>query len=120
MKIAITSGAGSVDGPVDTRFGRCQGFILYDTGSGLYETVDNTSNLNAAGGAGVQTARKVVNTGVSAVITGHCGPKAFRVLQAAGVKVFITGAGSVGEAIEKFVSGTLVPMTGPDVDGHWS
>jgi predicted Fe-Mo cluster-binding NifX family protein len=53
-------------------------------------------------------------------VTGHCGPKAFRVLAAAGIKVFNTDASTVGEALERFRRGSLVEATSADVDGHWS
>jgi predicted Fe-Mo cluster-binding NifX family protein len=52
------------------------------------------------------------------VLTGHCGPNAFRALTAAGVNVIVGVQGSVSEAIERFKSGDLRTAGGPDVGGH--
>jgi predicted Fe-Mo cluster-binding NifX family protein len=52
------------------------------------------------------------------VVTGHCGPKAFRVLSAAGVKVYNTDAPTVAEALDRFRAGKLVPADAADVEGH--
>jgi len=62
----------------------------------------------------------VIESGAQVVITGHCGPKAFKVLSSAGVKV-ITGAEGVKikEALEKYKKGELKPTLEPDVEGHW-
>jgi predicted Fe-Mo cluster-binding NifX family protein len=61
----------------------------------------------------------VVNQDVEAVLTGHCGPKAFHVLTAAGVKVYAGVEGTVAEALEKLKAGSLQEATGADVDSHW-
>lgn len=42
-----------------------------------------------------------------ALITGHCGPKAFRVLEAAAIKVFNTDAPTVAEALARWRAGEL-------------
>jgi predicted Fe-Mo cluster-binding NifX family protein len=81
--------------------------------------VDNTQNLNAAQGAGVQAAQKVAELHVDAVITGHCGPKAFRVLDAAGIKVYLGVDGTVKDAVEMFKTGKFLEAKSPDVKGHW-
>ena len=119
MKVVVTSTGESIDSPVDPRFGRAAKFILFDTETGEHQTVDNSQNLNAAQGAGIQAAENVSRLEAHYVITGHCGPKAFRTLQAAGIKVIIGAEGSVAEAIEKFKAGDLTPTQSSDVEGHW-
>jgi len=52
-------------------------------------------------------------------VTGHCGPKAFRVLLAAGVKVYTTDALTVSAALEHYRSGKLTEAKAADVEGHW-
>ena len=76
-------------------------------------------NLNLPQGAGIQAAQHLVNNEVEGVITGHCGPKAFRVLSAAGIAVYNCDAQTVSEAIEQFKSGVLKPAESADVEGHW-
>jgi len=90
MKIAISAVGGSPDSPMDARFGRAGYFQVF-----------------------------VAGQGVSVLITGHCGPKAFKVLNAAGVKVMLCGGGTVESAVDKYKSGGLKEAAGPDVNGHW-
>lgn len=102
MKIAISTENGSMDGSVDPRFGRAVGFMIYDEATGEHCFIDNAKNLNAAQGAGIQAAQGVVDADVGAVITGYCGPKAYKVLESAGVKIYTCEKVSVREALEKF------------------
>jgi len=119
MKVAVTSSGKTLDSPTDPRFGRAAYFILADTETGTFEVHDNTQNLNAAQGAGIQSAEMVSRLNAEAVITGHCGPNAFRTLQASGIKVVIGAQGTVSEVLEAFKSGKLKSTGSPDVQGHW-
>jgi predicted Fe-Mo cluster-binding NifX family protein len=120
MKVVFTTSGEGLEAPLDSRFGRAPKFVVYDTGSGSFETADNSQNLNAAQGAGIQAAEAVARLGAKAVVTGHCGPKAFRVLSAAGVEVYTTAAATVAEALEQFKSGKLAKAGSADVEGHWA
>jgi len=119
MKIALTTSGNDLDAPLDSRFGRAPKFLLYDTDSKIFEVMDNAQNLNASQGAGIQSAQNVARLGVRALVTGHCGPKAFRVLKAAGIKVYNTSAATVMEALDQYCSGKLTEATSADVEGHW-
>ncbi|MBN1938455.1 MAG: NifB/NifX family molybdenum-iron cluster-binding protein [Candidatus Aminicenantes bacterium] len=119
MKIAVTSSGTDLLAAVDTRFGRAPKFIVYDLDGETFTVLDNEMNLNAAQGAGVQAAQNVVRAGAGALVTGHCGPKAFRVLAAAGVKIFTMESGTVAEAVERYRRGELVEAKAADVEGHW-
>ena len=119
MKIAITAMGDNLDSEVDPRFGRARYFIVADDKTGDYKALSNTQNLNAAQGAGIQSAQNVIDAGCVVVISGHFGPKAFAVLGAAGVKAISGASGKVRDAIEQFKQGKLKPSGGPDVEGHW-
>lgn len=119
MKIAVTSRGTDLSSELDERFGRAKYFIIYDMDSGECRAVDNTVNLNAPQGAGIQSGELVVREGAGALLTGHCGPKAFRVLSAAGVEVFNGCKGTVEQAIESYRKGELQKSEAPDVRGHW-
>lgn len=119
MKIAVTSTGTELSSELDERFGRAKYFIIYDNDTGEYNAVNNEVNLNAAQGAGIQSGELVVREGAKALLTGHCGPKAFRVLSAAGVEVFNGCAGTVEQAIENYRKGELRKSEAPDVSGHW-
>ncbi|MCL6560249.1 MAG: NifB/NifX family molybdenum-iron cluster-binding protein [Firmicutes bacterium] len=120
MKVAVTARGEELSSPVDPRFGRCSWFIVADTETGEYHAVSNQQNLNAAQGAGIQAAENVCRQGVGAVVTGHCGPKAFRTLNAAGIKVFTGADGTVAETLTKFKNGSFTEADGADVEGHWA
>ncbi|MEO0069653.1 MAG: NifB/NifX family molybdenum-iron cluster-binding protein [candidate division WOR-3 bacterium] len=119
MKIAVTAQGKTLTDPVDPRFGRAKYFIIIDPDTGAFEVKDNQAGVDAAQGAGIQAAEAMSAAGVQAVLTGHCGPKAFRALSAAGIKVYIGVEGTVQEAVEKFKAGSLKPATKADVQGHW-
>ena len=120
MKIALTTAGEDLKSPLDSHFGRAAKFVIYDLDSKTFEVVDNQQNLNAAQGAGIQSAETVARLGAKALVTGHCGPKAFRVLSAAGIKIFNTSAPTVAEALEEYRAGKLVQAASADVESHWA
>lgn len=119
MKVIVTSQGKNLESEVDPRFGRAKYFIVVDPETGDFTAHDNTQNVNALQGAGIQAAQNVVNLGAGAVITGNVGPKAFAALQAGGVKVYVGATGSVADAIEKFKAGELECVGKANVEGHW-
>jgi predicted Fe-Mo cluster-binding NifX family protein len=120
MKLAVTSQGPQLTSAVDARFGRAGWFVVVDTETGQASAVDNSVNLNAAQGAGIQAGKKVVELGVEAVVTGHVGPKAFATLQAGGVAIYTGATGTVAQAVEQFKAGTLKRAASADVEGHWT
>jgi predicted Fe-Mo cluster-binding NifX family protein len=119
MKIVVSAAGLGLEAQVDPRFGRAAGFVLFDTQTREVRNVDNSQSLSAAQGAGIQAAEAVSRLGAECLITGHCGPKAYRTLQTAGIKVYTGAAGTVGEAIAALEQGRLAPAESADVDGHW-
>jgi predicted Fe-Mo cluster-binding NifX family protein len=119
MKVAITSQGTDLDAAVDPRFGRAANFILVDPESNVFEVIENKQNLNLPQGAGIQAGKTIVDNKAEALITGNCGPKAFNVLSAAGVKILIGAKGTVREAIDEYKNGTLQAANNPNVEGHW-
>jgi predicted Fe-Mo cluster-binding NifX family protein len=103
MKIAITAMGKDINSQMDPRFGRAQYILIVDERGTLLEAVDNSQNLNSMGGAGIQTAKSLADRKVDVLITGRCGPNAFRTLDAAGIKVVVDQSGMVKQAVERFV-----------------
>ena len=120
MKIAFSTSGDNLDAPLDTRFGRARKFLVYEMETGGIELIDNAQNVNSPSGAGIQAAETIARSGATALVTGHCGPKAFRVLSAAGVAVYNTDAPTIAAALERYRSGKLVPAESADVEGHWA
>ncbi len=119
MKLCITSQGTELTSLVDPRFGRATVFVIMDSETKEFMIVDNKQNLQAAQGAGIQAAQNVVRAGAKAVITGHCGPKAYSALKTAGLDVFTGASGQVAEALEAWKSGKLAKAESADVEGHW-
>jgi predicted Fe-Mo cluster-binding NifX family protein len=120
MKIALTSSAQTLADPIDKHFGRAHFFILADTDTGRGTAHDNTQNLQAAQGAGIQSAETVAGLGAEAVITGSVGPKAFRALQAAKIPIYLVDKVCPGtEALRRFKDGELEELTAANGESHW-
>ncbi len=120
MKVAVTASGPGPESEVDPRFGRARYILILDSESGdVLEVLDNETNMNAVGGAGVQAAQAVADRGVSWLITGNVGPRAFQGLQAAGIKVAAGAEGTVSQALDAFREGKLREADGANVEGHW-
>ena len=119
MKIAITSQGKELSSEIDLRFGRAKWLIVVDTELDDFQAHDNAVNLKAAQGAGIQTGQNIANLGVEAVITGNVGPNAFKTLNAADVKIFLSGKQTVAEAVESLKASKLKQVDQANVEGHW-
>ncbi|MDD4700600.1 MAG: NifB/NifX family molybdenum-iron cluster-binding protein [Desulfovibrio sp.] len=115
MKIAVSSEGPGLESQVDPRFGRAAGFVIVDMENMNTEYADNGASQVMAQGAGIQTAERLSALGVSAVLSGYVGPKAFTALQAAGMQVYQDmDCRSVGEAVRCYSLGTLIPASAPN------
>ena len=119
MKIAITSQGKDLDSPMDSRFGRAPFILLVDMDSHRFEVLDNSENVNAFKGAGIQAAVMVSDGGADVLLTGYCGPNAFRTLNAAGVKVANDVAGTVREALTAYREGKVTFADGANAEASW-
>lgn len=120
MKIAITSTGKTLESPIDPRFGRAPYILIVESDDGkLLEAIDNSANLGAFRGAGIQAAKAVADRNVSVLLTGHCGPNAFSALDAAGIKVGADQTGTALEAIERFKNNQIVFAGKPNAEAHW-
>ncbi len=120
MKLVFTTTGDNLDSLLDPSFGRARCFLLHDLDSGINQVISNQQNIDAAQGAGIQAAQTIVKANAGALVTGHCGPKAFRVLAAAGVKVYNTDAPTVAEALARFRAGQLTEADSANVESHWA
>ncbi len=118
MKIAVTTTGPLLNDPVEARFGRTSYYIFVDTETMEFEAVKNP-NIAAGGGAGTQSAQLMADHGIQYVLTGNCGPNAFRVFEGAGIQVVVGVTGTADEAVEKFKSGDFNASDKPNVAGHF-
>lgn len=107
-KIAVTSEGPSLDDQVDPRFGRAAGFVVVDLETMDTQYLDNGQSQVMAQGAGIRAAELIAQAGVSCLLSGYVGPKAFQALSAAGIKVGQNLEGlTVREAVARFKRGQV-------------
>ena len=119
MKIAVTSQGKDLDSQVDPRFGRAAYILIVDSETLNFEVLDNKENINALKGAGIQAASNISNKGAEVLLTGFCGPNAFKTLKAANIGVANDASGTVREAVKAFLDGKLPLADEANVEGHW-
>ena len=119
MKIAVTSQGTDLDAQVDPRFGRAAYILIVDSETLEVQAMDNQVNVSAFKGAGIQAAASISEQGAEVLLTGYCGPNAFRTLEAAKIRVANDVAGTVREAVDAFKAGKYTYAEDANVEGHW-
>jgi predicted Fe-Mo cluster-binding NifX family protein len=120
MKIAITSSGEDLNSPVDRVFGRARYFVITDPEETNVEVLENNQNVNAAQGAGIQSARQIADKSANVVLTGNVGPNAFRALESVSIKVyqFESDVLTVRDAVAAWKEGRLKEVKAPTNKGH--
>ncbi len=114
-RVAVTSEGPLLEDQVDPRFGRAAGFVVVDLETMATSYIDNGQSQVMAQGAGIQAAELIARAGVSCILTGYVGPKAFKALSAAGIEVGQNLEGiTVREAVERFKSGSVKIASSPN------
>ena len=109
MKIAIAANGNSLDAGFASRFGRTAYFVIVDSETEEWTAIPNPG-MGAGGGAGVQAAQVIANSGAEVAIGPSFGPNAFNALQAAGIKMYAARGGSVREVLAQYKSGQLAEV----------
>ena len=117
MKIGVTSTGQTINDAIDSRFGRCSYYLIVDADS--LETEAFANENQAMAGAGIQSAQLLVNHDVNVVLTGNCGPNAFKVLEKGNIEVITGLEGSIAEAIQQYKDGLLKSADTHSVGGHY-
>jgi predicted Fe-Mo cluster-binding NifX family protein len=107
MKIAVTAQGSDPDSKVDARFGRAYWILFHDEADDSWDALENSGARNAMQGAGIQAAQQVSDRQAGVLITGVTGPKAFKALEAAGIRVMHGASGTVREALQAYHRGRL-------------
>lgn len=97
--IGLTASGPGLDAEIDPRFGRAPYFLIYHADSGDVESFENP-NLEAAQGAGIQSARFFAERKIDVLLTGRVGPNAEKVLQAAGINIVTGVEGKARQAVQ--------------------
>ncbi|MFW6415571.1 MAG: NifB/NifX family molybdenum-iron cluster-binding protein [Thermodesulfobacteriota bacterium] len=111
MKIAVSSRGETLQDELDPSFGRCAGFVVYDSVTLEVSFLDNSGQRNSPQGAGIQTAQMVSGSGIDVLISGQFGPRAMQALSQSAIQLFISFAPTVQEAIEAWKSERVSPVS---------
>ncbi len=110
MLIAVSATGESPKSLVHPQFGRCEWFIIFEEKKRIVKTMRNPYT-EAQTGAGIGCAQDLINEGVNVVIARQVGPKAYEVLNKAGIEIYLSPPDiSVEEAYQNFLSGKLPKM----------
>jgi predicted Fe-Mo cluster-binding NifX family protein len=110
MKVGISATGSDFGARVDNRFGRCPWFLVVESDS-LEFTVHENRHADEGMGAGIAAAQDLIDQDVDTVISGQVGPKAYEVLKASNIDIFlVSGDMSVEDAVERLKRGDLQRM----------
>lgn len=114
MKIAISATGKSSDSLLDSRFGRCDYFQIYDSEGANTKLIENKGK-DSSGGAGIAASNQLIDEKVDVIITGNLGPNAFELIEKAKIKAYKCGNIIISLVFEKFKNGELeeIKISGP-------
>jgi predicted Fe-Mo cluster-binding NifX family protein len=115
----VTSTGKDLDSQIDPRFGRAAYILIVDSDTLDFDVLDNKENVNAFKGAGIQAASAVSSKGAEVLLTGFCGPNAFKAMNAAKIGVANDAKGTVREAVQAYLDGKMPLADESNVEGHW-
>ena len=104
--VAISSSSEDLEGNADSRFGRCQYFLIVSIENEKISSFKSIENIKSdmRGGVGTAVAQMVADHGVNGIITGNMGPRAMDVLRQFNIPVY-QASGTKREAIEDLING---------------
>ena len=110
MRVGVSATGSDLGAKVDGRFGRCPWFLVVDTDSLEFNALQNP-HAQEGMGAGMAAAKDIIDEDGDAVISGRVGPKAYEVLRALKIDIFlVSGEISVKDALERLERGELQRM----------
>ena len=105
-KIAVAIEIPENSSPISEIFGRCNKFLFYNQQTNTQEFITNPFK-SELGGAGIQSAKFLIENEVDLVIVKQIGINPLRFLKSANIKVFECKDGNATEALNKLKEGKL-------------
>ncbi len=113
MRIAAAVEGKELSDMIAPHMGAASHILIMDTESVSFEVKENRIDPSLAQGSGLQTCRNLIEFGADLLITGACGPRAFRKLEALGIRVLAGAEGAAGNSIRRVIDNDLSPSQGP-------
>lgn len=103
MRILITSSGNTLQSKFDMKFGRCEWFCFWDTGSEKVEFLENPAKKNN-GSAGIKAAEIAAEHKIVQVVSGSFGPKAKTMLNQLNIQMSVLDVPemSIKEVLQSF------------------
>ena len=105
MKIMLATNEPSLESQVADRFARAPYFVIYDTTTEKFESVENAVDM--AHGMGPKAVQIAIDNGAEVLISALPGGNAMEALKSAGISAYDGRGFKVSEAVEKFKNGEL-------------
>lgn len=110
MRVGVSATGRDLNARVDDRFGRCPWLLVVDTDSSEFNAVENR-HAEEGMGAGMGVAKDLIDARIDVVISGQVGPKAYEVLKAGDIAIFlVSGNVTVRDALGRLKRGELRKM----------
>lgn len=100
MKIAITSTGNTMDSTIDSRFGRCAYFAIFNTETNATEFLLNPAK-EADGGAGPAAVQFIAKQGVQKIVAGEFGGKILSMLESLNIEMINEHDKTISEVIKQ-------------------
>jgi len=104
-RLAVTSKGDDLEGEI-APMARSSFFIIFEGDPKNHLVMENLVK-KAGSESGLRVAKEIADQKVDIVVTGTIGPRAFKHLQAAGIKVHAGCEGKVSDVLEKCLNGKL-------------
>ncbi len=101
MKIIISSKSKEKEDLMDSRFGRCPYFYIYNSETKKGKMIENEA-ANTGGGAGIKAANFIIEEKPDILITGNLGPNAENVLRESNIEVILMKTKPILEILKDY------------------
>lgn len=117
MLIAISIKKPDQSSELSDAFGRSEYFLIYDS---IKDTSEFTVNpfSSELGGAGIQSARFLIEKNIEAIITTYIGLNTLRFFKSLQIKVYQGTDHNADEAIKLFAENKLEEITTDEIDSY--
>jgi predicted Fe-Mo cluster-binding NifX family protein len=113
--VPVTEDKG-LQSPISLHFGSAPLFVVFDTDSGTVRPLPNRNQHHAHGMC--QPLLSLEGQEIDGIVVGGIGMGALSRLQAAGIRVFLCGEGTVQDAVNAYRAGALREATPATACGH--